>query len=70
VYEAPLIAGRQPNANVGFLLLGLATATTMACVRQSVQAYDQTANQARKAVLGKAPTGGADKIKPVVIALA
>jgi len=70
VYEAPFIPMRQENANVGKLLLGLATATEMASTRQSLPVYDQTANQARAKVLGKAPTGGADRIKPVIIAWA
>ncbi len=70
VYEAPFIAGRQQHAEVAKLLMGLATVAEMISSRHSVRCYHQTANQARSKVLGKAPTGGSDKIKPVIIAWA
>lgn len=67
VYEAPFIASRQQHAETAKLLMGLATVAELICARHSVRCYHQTANQARSKVLGKAPTGGSDKIKPVIM---
>ena len=56
-YEAPLPANRQNQNNVAKLLLGLPAIVELICYRHSIPHYFQHAGEARKNVLGKAPTG-------------
>lgn len=67
VYEAPFAPQAQTNAQVGKLLLGLPAIVELIAERHTVQCSFQQVTQARKAVLGHSPTGGAAKVKPVIM---
>lgn len=67
VYEAPFAPQQQSKADVGKLLLGLCAIVELIAYRHDVECFYQEVRQARAKVLGKNPTGGADKVKPVIM---
>ena len=67
VYEAPFAPQAQTNAEIGKLLLGLCAIVELIACRHDVVCSHQQVTTARKAILGKNPTGGAAKVKPVVM---
>lgn len=67
VYEAPFAPQQQSKADVGKLLLGLCAIVELIACRHSIECSYQEVRQARSKVLGRNPTGGADKVKPVIM---
>jgi Holliday junction resolvasome RuvABC endonuclease subunit len=70
VYEAPFAPQQQSKANVGRLLLGLCTVAELIAYRHGVRCFEADVRTCRKQVLGSNPTGGAAKVKPVIMAWA
>lgn len=68
VYEAPIPANRSKNgADTIELLIQLCGIAKLIAVRHGIPYYHQNANEARSKVLGKAPRGKSEEVKPVII---
>jgi hypothetical protein len=70
IYEAPLPANRQNDNTTAKLLLGLPAVVELIAYRHRIECFWQNAIQARSKVLGKAPRGKSQDIKPVIMAWA
>jgi Holliday junction resolvasome RuvABC endonuclease subunit len=68
VMEAPLPAAQQASTFVARQQFGLAAYCEGVCCRADVDCREMPANVVRKAVLGRVPTGGADRIKAEIMA--
>ncbi len=77
VYEAPLPTHRQidksnPNATrstneIAITLIRLGGIVELIAVRHGLKYYHQSCTEARRHVLGKAPTGKSEQVKPIIM---
>ncbi len=67
VYEAPFAPQQQTNAKTGLVLIGLCALVEFAACRYDVLCSHLDVRTARSKVLGRNPTGGPDKVKPVIV---
>jgi len=71
VYEAPIPAKHNPSSSAVIeLLLQLAGVAKLISVRHRLPYFHQNVGEARRAVLGAAPKGKTEVVKPQIIAWA
>jgi Holliday junction resolvasome RuvABC endonuclease subunit len=70
VYEAPFAPQQQSNAKVGLVLIGLCAIIEFTAERYSLPCSHLAVQTARSKVLGRNPTGGPEKVKPIIVAWA
>jgi Holliday junction resolvasome RuvABC endonuclease subunit len=67
-YEAPIPAKHNPSSSAVIeLLIQLAGIAKLISVRHRIPYFHQNVGEARKRVLGTAPRGKSDEVKPVII---